>query len=117
MPKPGNAGGALHPCEETLGKMGRPPIGAVAMTSTERVRRMRRLDRLRDESRAAMSIDAPGVRTRKLQQSTDSWARWIAANSGGKLDTTAFLARAMARLEQISEDRAVALMRELVRQL
>jgi hypothetical protein len=97
--------------------MGRPPIRDAAMSGAERMRRLRRLDRLRDESRAAMSIDAPGVRTKKLEQNTDSWARWIAGNSGGKVDSTAFLARAMARLQQISEDRAVDLLRELVRQL
>jgi hypothetical protein len=101
--------------------MGRPPIGETAMSSGERVRRhrerLRRLDRLRDESRAALSGHLPDERSRKLEASTAAWTRWIGANSGGKVDSTAFLARAMARLEQVAEDRATALIREVIRQL
>jgi hypothetical protein len=99
--------------------VGRPPIYGVAMTGAERLRRMRRLDRLREQARAALSLDDPGVRTRKLQQSTESWTRWIQSkvNTGSKVDTTAFLASALARTEQLAEDRTVALLRELVKTL
>jgi hypothetical protein len=99
--------------------MGRPPLRDAAMSGAERMRRLRRLDRLRDQSRAALSGDLPDERRRKLETSEKAWARWIdgRVKAGGKVDTITFLARAMARLEQVSEDRAVALIREILRQL
>jgi hypothetical protein len=99
--------------------MGRPPIYSVPMSGAERLRRMRRLDRLREQSRAVLSIDDPGVRTLKLQQSTESWTRWIQSkvNGGAKVDSITFLSTALARAEQLAEDRTVALIRELVKTL
>jgi hypothetical protein len=97
--------------------MGRPPLRDAAMSGAERMRRLRRLDRLRDQSRAALSGDLPDERTKKLEASAEAWKRWITANAGGKVDSIKFLAIALARVQQIAADDATAQIRELIRQL
>jgi hypothetical protein len=103
------------------------------MTSAERVRRHRllaqadaagravRIDRINDETRAALSGDAPDERARKLEAKTATWSRFLMAKSagGGDLDygTKRLLAAAFARMEQLSEDHALAAVRAILRQL
>jgi hypothetical protein len=99
--------------------MGRPPLRDAAMSGAERMRRLRRLDRLRDQSRGALSGDLPDERSRKLEASEKSWSRWIdgKVKGGSKVDTIVFLASALARAQQIAADDATARIRELIRQL
>jgi hypothetical protein len=113
--------------------MGRPPLGHRPMTATERVRRHRamqealaagravKIDRINDETRAALSGVPPDERTRKLEAKAASWSRFLVTQSagGGHLDrdTRLLLASAFARMEQLSEDHALAAVRQIMRQM
>jgi hypothetical protein len=114
--------------------MGRPPIGNVPMTERERQRRCRllaqadaagrqvRIDRINDETRTALSGDTPVQRAQKLQLKAASWGRWLRTMTkaaGAQFDAAQMqvLAQALARMEERSEDNALAAIREILRKL
>jgi hypothetical protein len=63
----------------------------------------------------------PDERARKLKSMEASWSRWLMTKSagGGALDhaTKQLLAAAFARMEQLSEDHALAAVRQLMREM
>jgi hypothetical protein len=103
------------------------------MTVAERVRKHRalaaamdagravRIDRVADETRAALSGDAPDERARKLEAKAATWSRWLTMKSagGGDLDhaTKRLFAAAFARLETLAEDSAAEAVRKLMRRM
>jgi hypothetical protein len=89
-----------------------------AMTTTSRIdeaERARRTEMARDLRAACAQGETLEVRAKKREEKADEWARWFKQNmaAAGCTDPGQILPDALARLEQVTNDRIVAAVHEL----
>jgi hypothetical protein len=84
----------------------------ISITEHERVRRV---EFVRDSRAVALGHETVEQRERNRETKSDQWTSWLHARmySTGTTDPAAVLPDALARLEQISEDRVAAAVRDL----
>jgi hypothetical protein len=77
--------------------------------------RARRTEYVRESKSALQNGETIDGRARKREGRADEWALWIRQrmDEGGSTDPVEILPDALAKLEQIAEDRAAAAIREI----
>jgi hypothetical protein len=85
------------------------------MTIIDEAERSRRAEFVREARAAACQGTSPEARTQKREDKADAWAQWFRQKmeTGGCTDPAALLPDAFARLEQLSEDYAIAAICEI----